>query len=255
MTYFSKGFRPAVMLIVAALTFLVSGARAEYLIADLSQHVISIHSRFSGAEVLLFGAKGETGDIIIVLRGPEETRDVRRKARIAGIWLNNDRVRFEAVPGYYAIASTRPVAEIVAPEMLEVNEIGVDNLHLEALDIDEQGDPADVAEFRDALVRNMQRIGLYQADPGLVRVIGDRLFRTRLDFPANVPTGLYRADIYLVDDGIVISKRSTALEVSKTGIEDTVYTFAFQQPLAYGLLAVIVALVAGWTAAAIFRRA
>ncbi len=111
-----------------------SGARANQVEVDLGQHLISIHYSFTGAEVLLFGAKDGEGDIVVVLRGPAETAVVRRKARTAGIWINRDLATFEGIPGYYAVASSRPLADIGAPEMFEVNQIGLDNLRLKAVE-------------------------------------------------------------------------------------------------------------------------
>ena len=43
---------------------------------------------------------------------PEKNIIVRRKDRVAGIWINTDAVEFSRVPSFYALASNRPVEEI-----------------------------------------------------------------------------------------------------------------------------------------------
>jgi len=230
----------------------MSGARANQVEVDLGQHLVSINYSFTGAEVLLFGAKDGDGDVVVVLRGPAETAVVRRKARTAGIWINRDLATFEGIPGYYAVASSRPLAEIGTPEMFEVNQIGLDNLRLKAV---EPRAAAERADFRAALVRNKERAGLYVPDMSEVRFMGGLLFRTSFTFPANVPTGRYRAEIYLIDGGRLVDKRVVELDVRKTGVEATIYAFANQEPFLYGVLAVILALVAGWSAATFFRKA
>ena len=60
-----------------------ASAFAESLEVDLSHHSIAIHSNFTGAEVLLFGAMQGSGggEIVAVLRGPNQPVVVRRKAR------------------------------------------------------------------------------------------------------------------------------------------------------------------------------
>lgn len=226
-------------------------ARADYLIADLSNHRIEITSGFTGASVLLFGTRGGDGDVVVVLRGPPEPLVVRRKARTMGLWLNRDDIVFTDAPGYYAVAANRPLSEIAPPEVFEKLAIGFENVPLSLYD---DSNLEELAVFRAALRRNMNRSGLYGDATAQISFVGSQLFRTTFDFPANVPTGLYHADIYLFDQGELVSRRTTALQISKTGFEAAMFSFAKYQPLLYGLVAVAVALVAGWTAGIVFRK-
>ncbi len=242
------------LVLMVALTLVVGnavGARADYLIADLSDHRIEITSGFTGAEVLLFGTREGDGDIVVVLRGPPEPLVVRRKSRTFGLWLNRDSMVFTDAPGYYAVAANRPLAEIAAPGLLEDLAIGFENLPLELYDSDNQ---AELATFRTALLRNMGKVGLYSGAIAQIRFVGSQLFRTTFELPANVPTGLYHADIFLIDNGALVSRRTTALQIRKSGFEAALSSFAQYQPLLYGLVAVVVALVAGWTAGMVFRK-
>src|ERR1700720_1280081 len=91
--------------------------RAEPLVADLSDHLIAITTGFTGAEVLLFGATDGPGDIVVLVRGPTGDAMVRRMGRLFGIWVNRDSLTFGEVPNFYAIASSRPVQQLVTPEM------------------------------------------------------------------------------------------------------------------------------------------
>jgi len=50
--------------IAMALTF-IAAARAEPLVADLSEHQIKITTGFAGTELLLFGVTVEPGDVIV----------------------------------------------------------------------------------------------------------------------------------------------------------------------------------------------
>jgi uncharacterized protein (TIGR02186 family) len=242
---------PVACLVLLVALALSGPARAQYLIADLSEHKISITSGFTGAEVLLFGTRDGEGDVIVVLRGPQQPLVVRRKARTVGLWLNRDQVIFAGAPGYYAVAASRPLAEIAPPALLEEHEIGFRNLRLSP---SYTGVHPELEAFGEALLRNMERPGLYRAETGEVVFVGKQLFRTTFAFPANVPTGLFHADIFLVEDGVLVSKRSTALEISKSGFEAAMFQFAKHRPLAYGLVAVVVALMAGWVGGVIFRK-
>jgi len=240
------------LILVAGLAMAGAGAaRAEVLVVDLSQHRIAITSGFTGADVLLFGARDGEGDVVVVLRGPERPVYVRRKARIAGMWLNRDEVEFADAPGFYAVAASQPLKKLVPPDVLAENQIGVGNL---TLSTSYTGSHTDLDSFRTALFRNMQRRGLYLDEEGDLRFVGNQLFRTQFPLPANVPTGLYHADVYLIGGGVVISKRTTALEISKTGFEAAMFDMSRRRPLLYGLVAVAIALVAGWLAGLVFRK-
>lgn len=225
---------------------------AEPLVADLSQQVIAINSRFTGAEVLLFGATDGVGDVVVVIRGPQAPVLVREKDRVAGIWTNTETVLFNEVPGFYAVASTRPLDELEVPQLLAVHQIGVENLRLPS----PSGlTPERSAAFREGLIRNMRYARLFAEDVAPVTFIGQQLFRTTIDFPVTVPTGSYVAETYLIRDGALIRSQSSALLIYKAGLEAAVFNFAHDRAWQYGVLAVLVALVAGWTADLLFRRA
>lgn len=236
--------------VVLGLLAVAPAARAQ-LVADLSEHLVAITTGFVGTDVLLFGAIEGTGDVVVVVRGPPRTEVVRRKARIAGIWINEHEMVFNNAPSFYVVASAKPLSDVLSPVARVRHEIGFDYLHLVPARAAAQ---QEVEEFRRALIRNKQREELYLEETGKVSFLGARLFRTRIYFPSNVPTGTYTADVFLVRDGNVVSAQSTPLVVGKVGFGAELFDFAHRRPVLYGILAVVVALSAGWMAGVAFRR-
>jgi uncharacterized protein (TIGR02186 family) len=223
-------------------------ASAE-IIADISEHLIAITTGFTGAELLLFGAT-EKGTVVVVVRGPRGPFVVRRKARVAGIWVNRAEMTFNNVPRYYAVASSEPL-DTIPPAVRERHEMGVDALRIQA---PRDSQPERVKRYRQALIRNMQNDNLYYREPARVNFLGTQLFRVDVRFPANAPVGLYEVSVYLVRDGDVISAQSSPLHVSRIGFEAWIFDFAHHRPLPYGVLAILVAVMAGWIASIIFRK-
>jgi hypothetical protein len=88
-----------------------------------------------------------------------------------------------------------------------------------------------------------------------VSVAEDTLFQAQFELPANLTEGDYQAEFFLVRDDTVISSGATSIIVEKTGIERWLYNLSRSQPLAYGIMAVLLALAAGWLAATAFRLA
>lgn len=227
-------------------------ALARTVVADLTDHLIAIDTAFVGAEVVLFGAVDGSGDIAVVVRGPERREQVQRKERIAGVWLNRDIVPFDRVPLFYAVASSRPLPEIAPPALRARLGLGLDVLRLEPEDPDQPN--LNVAAFRAGLIRNKQAADLYVREPGVVRFLGQRLFRTTLTFPANVPPGSYMVEAYHFRDGEVVGAQSSVLVVTKVGFEAALFDYATQDGLLYGLVALLIAVVSGWGAGYVFRR-
>jgi uncharacterized protein (TIGR02186 family) len=248
---------PLVLLTAVLLSLTVGRASAAPpLVTDLSSHLISVTSDFTGTDLLLFGSvlppveQGEEQlpDIIVVVRGPEFPMTVRRKDRIAGIWVNADAVEFEEVPGYYAIASTRDVHEIADAKLLDRLLIGLDTVE------NSLGNKPESKSFREAVIRNRVRAGLYTGEAGDVTFVGPTLFRASIHFPAVVPVGNYEAEVYMFHRGQLISTQTTQLFIKKFGIGRAIFDFAHKQPVLYGIAAIFVALFAGWIAAMAFRR-
>ncbi len=239
--------------LLASLMTLPARAQDVPLVADLSNHLVAITTGFTGTDVLLFGATNGPGDIAVVVRGPAAGEVVRRKGRYGPIWANADSVTFRDVPSYYRVASSRPLEEFGAESLMSRHQIGLDTLRL--MSADESSPPEDVAEFRRALVRLKSEELLYDQGVADVQLMSNRLFRTELHFPANVPTGTYIVEVYLFRDGQVTSAEIVPLTISKIGIGAEIYDFA-HGPLAllYGVLAVLLAASAGWLAGAVFRR-
>jgi uncharacterized protein (TIGR02186 family) len=242
----------AVLLVLATLFASVCAvprtANAQ-IVADVSDHLIAITTGFTGAELLLFGA-AESGTVVVVVRGPRAPFVVRRKARVAGIWINRTEMTFHNVPHYYAIASSKPLDTI--PRAVRArHEMGTDALRLHA---PKNVGPEHTASYRQALIRNMQNNNLYYREPARVSFLGPQLFRVDIRFPANAPVGLYEVSVYLVRDGDVISAQSSPLHVSRIGLEAWIFDFAHRRSLAYGVLAIGLAVMAGWAASLIFRK-
>jgi len=228
-------------------------AAAQGVLAELSQREVAVTTGFAGAELLVFGTTaadaGEPGpDVIVSLRGPNAAVVVRRKVRIAGIWLNGPSEQFEAAPSFYNVASTRPLETILSAEERRRLRIGLASLPL--LPRGQIEEPT----FRQALIDLKTGQRLYGEDPGGVRVVGERLFHARLFLPPAVIPGPYRVDILVVRDGRVIASRDLPLTVVRAGTSAEIWRVAREQPLAYGLAAVFLAAIAGWLGSVLFRR-
>ncbi|MFP3944115.1 MAG: TIGR02186 family protein [Alphaproteobacteria bacterium] len=236
------------------------GAEQARLSADLSDYEIQISSSFAGTSLILFGSidgiepspvNRNEWDVVVVVRGPDVPVTVRRKERLAGVWMNRTAVTFANVPSYYFVASSRPLETVTSEWALRRNRVGIANLNLLPAS---RPPSADLENFRDAVVRTQRQEGLIDEAPYGVTFRSDTLFRTEIDFPAKVPVGQYRVEVHLLKNGLFVDAQSIPLYVNKTGIERRIFELAHETPLLYGILAVLIALGAGYLASLPFRR-
>lgn len=238
--------------------------------AALTDTTVKVAADFRGARIVLYGAVFNTSDqpsdVVVLVRGPEQPVRIARKQQVLGLWLNSRPVVFRGAPGFYRAASTRPLEEIANFGALRRLGAGVDHLRINApaeqrvetrygvRDVVVSSLGADYYVWRRAVVRLKTRAGLYDEDAHGVRFVDRGLFRAEIALPTGAPTGVYRADILLFQNGRAVSHRVRTLTVEKVGIERALYVWAHRRPWSYGLASMALALAAGWAASAAFRR-
>ena len=246
-------------LCIAGLAPLLMAQAQPRLVPDISARSIEIRYSFTGAQLLLFGAilypggrvPADDADIAIVVKGPVEPVVVREKQKIAGIWMNADSHRFSSAPSFYAIASSRPIGELVDERTAAIYELGLGNMQLSpgggALPEKEQ-------RFEDGLIDLRKRQGLYSENSRGVEISEGVLYRARIDIPSQVPVGTYTAETFLIDNERVIAAATREIQIGKSGFERFVALAARRHSLLYGLAAMIMSLALGYAAAWVFAR-
>lgn len=246
-------------LALLALSPLLGAGDKPLLVPDVSSRNVEIRTTFTGDELLLFGAivypggraPARPADIVVVLRGPVQPILVREKQKVAGVWMNADSNRFRSAPSFYAVASSRPIADLVDERTAAIYEMGLHNLQLSpgggAL-------PEKERRFELGLLDLRHRSGLYAEDPHGVEISQNVLYRANIAIPSQVPVGTYTAETFLVDHGRVLAAATRDIQIGKSGFERFIALAARRHAFLYGLAAVILSLSLGWAAAAAFRR-
>lgn len=232
---------------------------AEQVVAGLSSDSVAITASFDGSDILIYGAvkretpipQGEPLQVIITVEAPAQALTVWRKERRFGIWLNTENVEIGAAPGFYAVATSGPLDQILRPDWDSRYRI---SLPLALRAFGGKLEVEDAVPYTEALMRLRELNGLYRLDEGSVKLVDQTLFRADVNLPANLIEGDYKTRIFLLRDGEVVDVYRAPIEVRKVGLERWLYRLAFDQPLLYGLMSLAVAVAAGWGASAAFRK-
>lgn len=230
---------------------------ARPMITDLSERRIDIDARFTGKEILLYGARVEAGDIVIVIRGPEKSYVVRRKEKVGPIWINKGTEEFQNVPQYYMVASSKDITKLAPAHVLEKLGLGVDNLDIKPItkiDINSNNINKVDPEYKQALLDFLKDDNLYDFSIEPLQFMEQTLFRLYLEFPEKITRGTYVAEVYSFNNGRLQGMQTIPIKVDKVGIEADIYDLAHNYPWAYGILAIFIAMVFGWLASIIFRK-
>ena len=227
-------------------------AQDKVLTVDLAQDSVDISTGFDGAHLTLFGVKNKQGDVAVVIKGPIKDVLVRQKSSVFGIWMNRKSIKFKDVPRFYDYAISNVEENILNHDMRKEYGIGLNALSFKPED---EGLDADTRKtFSQALIRNKQAEGLFPIEPRDIVFLSDTFFKTEFYVPSNVPTGQYVIETFLVDSGNVIDKHETNVKVGQVGVSSSVYQFAHSHSLAYALVIVFIAVVAGWLSNAVRQK-
>ena len=212
---------------------------------------------FRGTELLLFGAiltpegarAGQDYDIVVVLKGPTRSIVLREKRRIAGIWINAESAEFRSAPTFFAVASAKPIGQIVDDKTAAIYELGLPWLQLSPIGA---YNPKEQARMSAGLVDLMTREGLYKQDPHGVSISEQVLYQARIALPSSVQTGTYTAETFAINHGRVVASAISRVVVKKQGFERLVAQFAQDDGFFYGLLAVALSVGMGFLAGRLF---
>jgi len=255
-------FRLLLIALLSLPAVLASPGRAnerEAVVLGLSQNRVAITADFDGSEILVFGAvKRDTPipadapplEVIVTVSGPSAPVTVRRKEKKLGIWVNVDSVLVDSAPSFYAVATSAAFGAVLTDIEDLRHKVSVERA------IRSVGAAMNIRgaqDFAEAVVRIRREEGLYSLRPSTVTVDQQTLFRTAIDMPANLTEGAYTTRVLLTRGGEVVSSYETAIDVRKVGLERFLYALSRERPFIYGIMSLVIAVLAGWGASAAFQ--
>lgn len=238
------------------------GAQASDLVLSLSKSRITIASSFTGDNIVLFGVIGagapaegtQPYDVVVTVRGPNQSFVTWRKERRFGLWMNVDGRSFLAAPSYLAVLSNRDPALMADADTLRQEQAGFANNRLLQRVGSDYADVVPEDPFRQAFLRVKQAQGLYVERPAGVEFIAPNVFRAVVPIPGTAPIGTYDVVVKVFRERALASRGALCLDVAKVDFEQTVATTAQNQPWLYGLITALGALAVGFIANIAFRR-
>ena len=219
---------------------------------DLSESEIKIETDFNGKEIIIFGILNEDQDTLITIKGPEKKALIQKKERILGFWFNTKQITYNKIPSIFFIASSTKLENILPMSTIIKEELSFDLLLENKLSKRNFISDISLQVWKDNFVRIKKNKNLFK--DYRVEKIENKLFQTRVFFPAESIPGEYNVNVYQIKNNVILNKKEKIITLQKSGIGSQIYDFAHNNAAAYGFFTIIFAILSGFLAATLFRR-
>ena len=234
------------------LLFLFSNSVVAEAYFDISENNIKIETNFNGKEVIIFGILNDDQETIMTIKGPEKNALIQKKERILGFWFNTKKITYNQIPSIFFIASSNEIEDILPTSTIIKEELSFD--YLLENKTSQRNFISDISldTWKSNFVRIKKNKNLFKEYE--IENIDNKLFQTRIFFPAKSIPGEYKVNVYQIKDNLIINNKEKVITLKKSGIGNQIYNFAHKNAAAYGLFAIIFAVLSGFLAATLFRR-
>ena len=219
---------------------------------DISEDNIKIETNFTGKEVIIFGILNDGQETIMTIKGPQKNAVIQKKERILGFWFNTKQITYNEIPSVFFIASSKNIEDILPASTIIKEELSFN--YLLENKTSQRNFISDVSldNWKDNFVRINKNKNLFKKYN--VEKIDNKLFQTRIFFPAKSIPGEYKVNVYQIQNNLILNNKEKIITLKKSGVGSQIYNFAHNNAAAYGLFAIIFAIMSGFLAATLFRR-
>jgi len=241
-----------IKLITLILLVLIPNAILAEAYFDISEDNIKIETNFTGKEVIIFGILNDGQETIMTIKGPQKNAVIQKKERILGFWFNTKQITYNQIPSIFFIASSKNIEDILPASTIIKEELSFNYLLENKTSQRNFISDVSLENWKDNFVRINKNKNLFKKYN--VEKIDNKLFQTRIFFPAKSIPGEYKVNVYQIKNNLILNNKEKIITLKKSGVGSQIYNFAHNNAAAYGLFAIIFAIMSGFLAATLFRR-
>jgi uncharacterized protein (TIGR02186 family) len=247
-------FVVAVALVYAACV----GTASAKLTAIANHDHITIDFFYHGSSVSVRGESDPGTDLVIKITDPEGHHVVNKKGKIGGmLWMNVGSLKFEKVPNFYAIYSTRKLEDILSIQEREKYVIGYSELEKHS-EITPVANEEEKAKWFDEFVKFKEDSHVYSQSSGNISTTmqpdGKQTYYILTDWPYQAAPGKYQVAVYAVKNKKVVDQAESTVTVEQVGVVKALSSMAKHSAALYGFLSIGIALSAGFGVGLVFRK-
>jgi len=253
--------RKLVTPLLAALLLLPLAAirPAQALTCKVNPNTVAINLGYHGSTLSVTGENTAGDELIIRVGNAAAETHYKYMGKAGGLfWMKKGNVGFKNVPGVYLLYTSRDIEHLLDPAGQKANLIGYEALKAAA----EMETPSaelngNEAKWKEEFIRFKEHQNLYAIHSGAVtRQHGatSDTYQAEVVWPYQAAPGTYTVEAMAVRNGQVVERAETSFTVGRTGVVAWLSNLAFNSPAAYGIMAVVVAIIAGFAVGLVFRK-
>ena len=214
---------------------------------------LNVGEFFQGAEIKISAEVPAGANAVVEFRGDSHEDRLLRKGRRGGLWMNVGEVKVSNAPSLYLVMSTD--AALISGQNSE------SQWGYRALQKQMKFSGAIPKAGKDKLFQDFLKLkesqGLYGAFPGALKAAPTSTDHARVEgkfwLPDKVPPANYKIHFFVLNNGKVVDEKTTAFPVEMQGLPAFMTALAFDHATIYGLLAVTIAILAGFIMGFVFK--
>jgi hypothetical protein len=228
--------------------WLVSPLSAVDLDVKVTPQVVQMGAFYNGTRVRIEFLGEPDAKPVLIIRGSEAKEVFNLKGRAGPIWVNTGKVSISGVPSLYLAISPQAVNEFLQPEAIEKYQLDLaalkKQIRIEPQEMDRDIIRVNYLQLKteESSYRFVSNAPLTMGEPGVDGV----LYGIDFEWPKKAPPGKYEVVVYESRNGSVVRERHAPLEAARVGFPALMASLASSRAGLYGLMAVILAMLAGF---------
>ncbi len=240
------------------LHFVFSSEAFALLTIKTNNDHIGIGAFYHGSRLNITGEADPYTDIIIKITSPEVSQSLKKKGKVAGLlWMNRGELKLKNIPDVYLLYSTKGFEDILSKDEMDIYSIGYSAVKRQA-EITPVSDENEKAKWFNEFIRFKENSKLYDIPRERVSAVmkdGKQEYSIDINWQYQAPPGDYTISAYAVKNNMVSEKTESKLVVEQIGTVRMLANMAKNNGAMYGIVSIVIAIVAGFAVGIIFRMA
>lgn len=246
-------FLPVIMVCTGLMWHLDVARAATHLQIRLAPNVILMGATYNGTKLLVSAAIPKDAEAFVRVTGELEDVKLKKKGRALGLlWMNLGSVNIRQAPNVFLLCPSKA---------LQRNQENWHRLGLgfEALKGRVGVTPA--SEDKDALFKEFVKLkeskelyAVYENAIAYGSTSGSmKPFTATVRIPSDMPQGVFKIEVFAIRDDTLLATGTQEMKVAEVGLPAMMSSMAFDHGTLYGIVAVMVAILAGLLTGVVFK--
>lgn len=228
---------------------LSGGTTRAPLTCTVTPSVISMGILYEGPQMRIAGTSAPRSKIVIAIVGADRVERFKTAARFGPLWLEAGKVRITGVPSLFLRFSSHRLLDILSP-----GEIASRHLDEASVTARMRVEPPSLNGYGNGVIETnyaalKQKQGAYRfGNSGVILddTGGAQRFTLQFHWPERAAPGPYELHVYEVTGGSIARETSVPISVVRAGFPAWISSMAENRGSLYGLVAVLISVIAGF---------